>query len=94
MKKILFGTFILVSPLSVFATDVAGMIGRVGGVIGAVLPVLGALAVVYFIWQVIQYTIADGTGKNAGGIVWGLIGLVVITAVYGFVNAIRQTLGV
>lgn len=95
MKKILIWSLSTCTPLFVFAAnDVASMISRIGGVLQATLAVLVSLAVVFFVYQVIQYTIADGSGKNTKGIVWGLIGLTVIVGVWGFVNAIQSTLGV
>ncbi|MFA5934626.1 MAG: hypothetical protein WC827_01945 [Candidatus Paceibacterota bacterium] len=96
MKKVLIWTLSTSTPLFVLAEGggVADMITAVGTVINAILPVLVSLAVVYFIYQVIQYTIADGSGKDTKGIVWGLIGLTIIVGVWGFVNAIMSTLSI
>jgi hypothetical protein len=94
MKKILIVCSFISVPLFASAATITSMIGAVNGAVSAAFPLALSFAIVYFAWQVIQYTIADGSGKNTGGIVWGLIGITVIVAVMGFVGAIRATLGV
>ena len=91
---ILFTYLLIAFPSLSFATDLASMITRVKGVFDAAFPVAVSAAVVYFAWQVIQYTIAKGGKEALSGIVWGLIGITVIVAVWGFVGAIESTLGV
>jgi hypothetical protein len=49
---------------------------------------------VYFVWGVVQYIIADGEeGKKKGKnvIVYGIIGLAVIVSVWGLVNILTST---
>src|ERR1035437_10685259 len=99
-KKIisLVGFGALVAPLFVFATNnIQGMVGTIGTIVNAVLPVLIALAVVVFVWGVISYVIgADEDAKKKGRdkIIYGLIGLVVIFAMWGLIAIIGNTFGV
>lgn len=62
-----------------------------------VLPLLIVLAVVYFVWGVIQYTVSqDEEAKKGarGKIIQGIIGLFVIIAFWGIVFLISNTFSV
>ena len=67
-------------------------------VIKLFVPFLVIVALVAFIWGVVQYVIAGGDankkkeGRNL--IIYGLIGLFVIVAVWGLVAVIGNTIGV
>ena len=77
-------------------TTIQGMLCKIGEILGAVLPILIALGVVYFVWGVITYFIAsDEEAKKKGRdrIVFGIIGLAVIIAVWGLVAILRNTFG-
>lgn len=62
-----------------------------------ILPFLVTLAVVGFIWGVIQYFLnPDNEEKRKAGksfIIWGLIALFVIVSVWGLVNVFSNTFG-
>ncbi len=71
-----------------------GILCRVGEFLNAIVPVLIALAVVYFVWGVVSFVIADDeeaktTGRNR--IIFGIIGLAVIIGMWGLVNLLRNT---
>jgi len=73
------------------------IICRVNQIIGTIVPVLIALGVVYFIWGVISYVIGtdEETKKTAREkIIYGIIGLAVIVAVWGLVGVLTRTFGV
>lgn len=83
----------------------AQFVGRNGaeGIIGAintvVVPFIIALAFFVFIWGVINYFFlhSDDETKRAEGrqfILWGLIGMVMLFSVWGFVNIMLSTLGI
>ena len=72
------------------------MLCKISQILGAVVPVLIALGVVYFVWGVIQYVIssdeeAKTTGRNR--MIFGIIGLAVIIAMWGLVNILAKTFG-
>ncbi len=78
------------NPLNVFLC-------RIATVLNNVIPVLITLAVIYFIWGVINYAIArDESAKTSGrdAMIWGLIALMVIVSVWGLVNFIKSFIGV
>lgn len=100
MKKIIsFGAVLGAFPLAVFAADANAwtIIGAIGNILGIVIPVLITLAVVYFIWGVIQYTVSTDEEAKKGArtkIIQGLIGLFVIVAFWGILSLITSTFGV
>lgn len=74
--------------------SIPGLLCKIGGILNAVIPVLIALGVVYFVYGVITYVIAnDEEAKKTGRdrIIYGIIGLAVIVAVWGLVNILVKT---
>jgi hypothetical protein len=70
---------------------------RAGSVLNTVIPVLIVLAVVYFIWGVAGYVISkDEEAKKRGKdkMIYGIIGLVVIVAMWGLVSIVTTSFGV
>ena len=64
-----------------------------------VIPLLISLALLLFIWGVVQFFIygaADESARAIGRVymLYAIIGLVIIVAVWGFVNLILQLFGV
>ena len=91
-------------PIFAYAALQTGQ-GKIGyiltqmrGILGSVIPVLMVLATIVFIWGVIKYVLSAGSddrkkeAKNL--IIWGLIALFVIVAMWGLVNVIGSTFGV
>jgi len=74
-----------------------GVLCRIGQILNTIVPVLIALGVVYFVWGVVSYVIAsDEEAKKAGRdrIIYGIIGLAVIVAVWGLVRILTNTFSV
>lgn len=72
------------------------IICRIGNVLDVLIPILVVLGVVYFIWGVVQYVISsEEEAKQAGKMrmIYGIIGLVVIVAMWGLVGIVNNTLG-
>jgi len=66
----------------------------VGNILDTIIPILVVLGVVYFVWGVITYVIssdeeAKTTGRNR--MIYGIIGLVVIVAMWGLVGIVTNT---
>ena len=69
---------------------------RIGQILNSIVPILIALAVVYFVWGVVSFVIAnDEEAKTKGRdrIIFGIIGLAVIIGMWGLVNVLRNTFG-
>lgn len=69
----------------------------IGIVNDAVIPLVFAIAVVLFIWGVVQYVInAQDSEKKAKGrqfMIWGIIALAVMISVWGLVRILGNTFG-
>jgi hypothetical protein len=65
---------------------------------GFVVPLIFALAMVMFIWGVVQYVInTDEEAKKQKGkmfMIWGIIALTVMTSVWGLVGIVGNTFGI
>lgn len=76
-----------------------GSTGVIGLLSTVVVPVIFALAFLVFIFGVVKYFFinnsGDEKGRAEGGafVMWGLIGMVVLFSVWGFVNLLLSTLG-
>lgn len=71
-----------------------GIMCRVAQLFNAAVPVLMGLAVIWFIWGVISYVIADDEEAKSTGrdrIIYGIIGFAVIIGLWGLVNVVRNT---
>jgi len=101
-KKLLtgFGTAAVVAltPALVFAqgiTEANGLVSKVKTLIDQLIPLVIGLALLVFLWGVLQYALSkeDG-GKEAakGYMLWGLIALFVMVSVWGLVNVISDTI--
>ncbi len=74
-----------------------GWLCTIGSLLNKVVPVLIALGVVYFVWGVISFVIADDEEAKTKGkdrIIWGIIGLAVIIGMWGLVAVLRNTFGI
>ncbi|MEK7515892.1 MAG: hypothetical protein AAB555_03165 [Patescibacteria group bacterium] len=72
--------------------------GIVGIINTVIVPVIFALAFLVFIWGLFKFVSNAGDDtKRAEGrqfILWGLLGLVMLFSVWGFVNLLLSTLGI
>jgi drug/metabolite transporter (DMT)-like permease len=84
-----------ITPVFAFAAeDLFDFIGIVHALLNYVIPVLITLAVVYFIWGVIQYLISGDEEKKktaSGMITRGLIGLLIIVSFWGIIKVVSNT---
>ncbi|MFA5934627.1 MAG: pilin [Candidatus Paceibacterota bacterium] len=97
MKKILIGSGVALFPLLTLAAGLTDLADKVSELFNKALPLLISFAVIYFAWQVIQYTIAGDEGKKENakmGILWGIVGLFVIVSVWGLVGFLGDTLDI
>lgn len=101
MKKIVslgvvLGSFPLVS-LAAEGADAFSILTVINRILDFAIPILITVAVVYFIWGVIQYTVSQDEEAKKGArnkIIQGLIGLFVIVSFWGIIALITNTFGV
>ncbi len=98
MKKIIsFGAILGSMPFVALAADAFTLVQTTQLLLNYVIPLLITIAVVYFIWGVIQYTLSSDEEKKKtarGNIITGLIGLFVIIAFWGIIGLITNTFNV
>ncbi len=73
---------------------IPGMLCKIGEILTSLVPILIALAIVYFVYGVVMYVIADdeeAKTKGRDSIIYGIIGLAVIVGVWGLVNILVKT---
>ncbi len=73
--------------------------GLIGVLNTVVVPIIFTLAFAAFIWGIVNYFFLHGgdeTKREEGKefILWGIIGIVVLFSVWGFVNLMLSTLGI
>lgn len=76
-----------------------GSDGIIGVLNTVVVPLIIAFSFAAFVWGVVNYFFLNGendTKREEGRqfILWGIIGLVVIFSVWGFVGILLSTLGI
>ena len=77
----------------------SGSTGIIGIINTVIVPVIFALAFLVFVWGIMNYFFINGgdEGKRAEGrqfALWGILGMAVLFAVWGFVSLLLSTLGI
>lgn len=88
----------LTLPLIALAQSLESAIARIDQLLRQLIPVLMVIATIVFLWGVITYITAAGDEdkikKGRSYIIYGLLGLFVMVAVWGIVRILVQTFGV
>ncbi len=88
----------LLAPLFVYAADVTSILQQTEIILNRVIPILMIIATIVFLWGVIRYITAQGdedkVGEGRKFIVFGLIGLFIMVAIWGVVRALVSQFGV
>ncbi|MEJ0002242.1 MAG: pilin [bacterium] len=77
-------------------TDIQSFVCKLNEILSALLPFLVTLGIIYFVWGVVSYVIADDEEAKKKGrdrMIYGIIGLVVIVGVWGLVSWVTTTFG-
>jgi hypothetical protein len=84
------------APQALQPGNIQFIICRIGDILNTIIPILVILGVVYFIWGVISYVIGndeEAKKKGRNRMIYGIIGLVVIVAMWGLVSIVNRTFG-
>ena len=69
--------------------------GIIGVLNTVVVPVIFAFAFAAFIWGIVNYFFHEEKREEARNFaLWGILGMVVLFSVWGFVNLMLSTLGI
>src|SRR3989339_853203 len=77
-----------------YLNGLSSILCRIAELLNYVLPVLIVLGVVYLVWGGVRYMIGDSEEakkKGKDGIIFGIIGLVVIVSLWGLVYIVVNT---
>ena len=78
-------------------TYLSSLIGGAKTLLDQLVVFLIALAVVWFIWNVIRYTMSsdeEKKGQAKSQMIWGIIAIAVIVSVWGLVAILQSVFGV
>lgn len=82
-------------PAIVMAADIGSIVEDIGEIVKIIIPILMLVAFMVFLWGVVKFIFAGGdeekrkTAKHY--IVYGLIGLFVMVAVWGIIEVVLNT---
>ncbi len=104
MKKIILLGASSFFPSLVFAAPPVGSLStidsvllRLTSIINIIAPTLITIAVIFFIWTIIQYTFTTDDKKKESakkGIINALIGIFIIASFWGIIALVQRTFGV
>ncbi len=107
MKKLIASCALGVAFLPAFAfaqtvgeglTNVQTIVNKIGDIVELLIPIVFAIALLVFFWGLVKFILSAGdedakeTGKRI--MIWGIIALFVMSAVWGLVRLLASTLGI
>lgn len=100
MKKIFTTISLYMFPVLVLADDTVtgadSLITKINSILKSVFPIIISIAVIYFVYQVMMYTISGDEDKKKAakdGMIYGIIGLFVMVSIWGLVGILSGTFG-
>ena len=83
-------------PVLTFANTLGDMLIVVGDIISAAVPIAISLAVLFFIISLLMYILREGEEKAKAKtqMIWGIVILFAIVAMWGLVGVLSDTFGV
>ena len=95
-------TLLLAVPLVAFGAAnfdlLTGIVSGVKGIVESIPPILVGVAVIYFLWGIVKFVGAgDDEEKRKAAkhiITYGLIGILVMVALWGIIEALLTMLGI
>ncbi|KKT29033.1 hypothetical protein A3I36_04720 [Candidatus Giovannonibacteria bacterium RIFCSPLOWO2_02_FULL_45_28] len=97
LRKIAIISTSILPLVALAATTVQGVLIQIRVILNQVVPIIMVLATIVFLWGVIRYVTAGGDeekikeGKQF--IIFGLIGLFIMVAVWGIIASLQGTFG-
>ena len=89
---------VLLAPLLASAAGVLDSINAVNRILSAIVPLLITVALIVFIWGLIQYILklGDEESRKQGVqlMLWGVIAIFVMSSVWGLVALLQNTFSV
>lgn len=102
--KVIVGSASLLPFLALAVTDTQlanGWFGKTlkdgGALMSKIVTFLIAVAIVWFVWNVIKFTMAtdeDKKGEAKTQMIWGIVALAVILSIWGLVSILQGAFGI
>jgi hypothetical protein len=90
-----FAAVLLALPVWVTAAGYTDLLRTIQGFVNDLIPLTIGLALVFFLWSLALFMLKtdskDAKEKGKRLILWGIITLVVMTAIWGIVNGVIKT---
>jgi hypothetical protein len=98
MKKISFGALGLLTPFLAFAQfDTGGYVTSAFDLVktivtGYLFPILASLAILYFIWELIQYikSTPEKKAENRSSLLYSILALFIIFSIMGIIRVLQN----
>jgi len=97
MKKLYPLTILALPMFASAATDIHDILDTVQGLIETVIPIVIGIAVLMFLWGIAQYIVSKDSEKQAEArniIIYGVIVLFAMVAIWGLVEVLSETFGI
>ena len=94
------GAVLALTPAFAFAqggSNLLALLNLIQTIVSRAIPILVAVALLYFIWGLIQFIMSAGGEKHDEGktkMWWGIIALFVIVSIWGIVSYIGNVFGI
>lgn len=96
MKKFLTAALIALMPGVAAASvgqSISSLLSLVSNTLGALIYIVMAIALLFFLWGVVMYVIKpEDKSKAKDYMIYGLIGLFVMSTVWGIVGLLKDTI--
>ena len=95
MKKKILGLSLALAPMISLAAvnGLEGLAATISNLFGLAMPLILSLAVIYFVWSLVNYILKAGEEKATARdqMIWGIVILFVMVSVWGLVNILSDT---
>lgn len=87
------GAAAILLPSIAMAATAADILKTVSDLISMVIPIIIALAIIYFLWGVLQYLMKAGEEQEKARqqMIWGIVAIAVMVSIWGLVGILRST---
>ena len=101
MKRFIIPTAIVLAPSLAFAqqlTNIETLLKSIGRLVSIATPIVVGIALLVFFWGLVQYIMSAGDegkrGEARQHMIWGVIALFVMVAVWGLVRFVGDAVGI
>ncbi len=79
-------------------TNIGGLVGDIKSILNSIIPLFFLVAIVYFFWGLVKFIMGAGDAKKVaegkGIMIWGIVALVIMAALFGIINWLTNTVGI